>query len=140
MEALVYQCFLDEARAPKPGNVSPDSPGHGMSFADFARSAEACSAVIATAELPVGERIYQARRLTGEAVGCNTNLGMLLLFAPLVAAAERTRGARWPAGAARGAGTGSGWTGPGRRQADLCRHPGGRTRWSGDQPALRRTD
>ncbi len=92
MEELVYRCFLDEARAPKPGNVSPDSPGHGMSFAEFERSAEACSAVIAAAGLPVGERIYQARRLTGEAVGCNTNLGMLLLFAPLVAAAERTCG------------------------------------------------
>ena len=84
--------FLDEARAPKPGNVSPGSPGHGMCYADFEQSARACSAVLADPSLPPGERILRARQRTGAAVGCNTNLGMLLLFAPLIAAAERPGG------------------------------------------------
>lgn len=92
MKGLVHDTFLAEARAPKPGNVSLDSPGHGMSYADFAHSAAVASTVLADPTLTPGERILHAQRRTFDAVNCNTNLGMLLLFAPLVAAAEQTTG------------------------------------------------
>lgn len=92
MQGLIHDTFLAEASAPKPGNVSLDSPGHGMSYEDFARSAAAASVVLADPTLTPGERILHAQRRTFDAVNCNTNLGMLLLFAPLVAAAERTAG------------------------------------------------
>ncbi|HET6224446.1 MAG TPA: triphosphoribosyl-dephospho-CoA synthase, partial [Dongiaceae bacterium] len=44
--------------------------------------------VMAEADLPVGARIHNAIRRTRDAVGCNTNLGIVLLCAPLAAAAR----------------------------------------------------
>lgn len=75
---------LAELEALKPGNVHIFADGHGMVVQDFVRSAEAAASVIAQPELSVGQRILSAMEATWNAVGCNTNLGIVLLGAPLM--------------------------------------------------------
>lgn len=75
---------MAELQALKPGNVHIFSDGHGMTIHDFIKSADASSPVIASPELSVGDRIHWAMEATQKAVGMNTNLGVLLLCAPLV--------------------------------------------------------
>ena len=81
-------CALDVAVC-KPGNVSHASPGHGMHAAMFTASAEAAVGPLCRAGASVGERIEAAVAASWAAVGCNTNLGIVLLCAPIAAAAER---------------------------------------------------
>jgi triphosphoribosyl-dephospho-CoA synthase len=85
-QAVKAACLI-ELKAMKPGNISVHGAGHGMTLADFVASAEAIAAVIAKPGLCVGERILACIRKTRKAVNCNTNLGIVLLSAPLVAAA-----------------------------------------------------
>src|SRR5689334_15284561 len=87
-QAYVEACRL-ELRALKPGNVHVASEGHGMTVAQFEASALASGAPLAVPGKPVGERIRDAVAATHAAVGCNTNLGIVLLAAPLIAAADR---------------------------------------------------
>jgi triphosphoribosyl-dephospho-CoA synthase len=77
-----------ELQALKPGNVHVYAEGHGMSVADFEAAAVASAGALTDPALPVGERILRAVRRSRRAAGCNTNLGILLLCAPLAAAAE----------------------------------------------------
>jgi triphosphoribosyl-dephospho-CoA synthase len=78
-------CIL-EASAPKPGNVSPGRPFADACHDDFVRSAEAIAPVLDRAPgRPVGETILDAVRATRAATGKNTNLGIVLLLAPLAA-------------------------------------------------------
>lgn len=86
-EAFRAACELD-VLAFKPGNVSVESPGHGMHARDFQLSAEAAAPHVADRTLPLGERIYRAVEATRQAVGCNTNLGIVLLAVPLIRAAQ----------------------------------------------------
>ena len=86
--AFVQACTLD-VLARKPGNVSRASPGHRMHAELFLRSARAAAAPLCAPGAPVGERIESAVRATQRVVQCNTNLGIVLLCAPLVAAQER---------------------------------------------------
>ncbi|WP_175940708.1 triphosphoribosyl-dephospho-CoA synthase [Caballeronia sp. BCC1704] len=87
-EAFMRACALDvETR--KPGNVSIASAGHGMTAAQFIESAEMAATGLFVAGASVGMRILDAVRRTSNAVGCNTNLGIVLLAAPLCAALER---------------------------------------------------
>src|SRR5207302_10233942 len=83
-----------ELRALKPGNVHDRAAGHGMTAADFRASARAASGPLCRAGSPVGERIHGAIAATRAAVGCNTNLGIVLLAAPLLRAAEGARPSR----------------------------------------------
>lgn len=85
MTAWAWACRLDVAVA-KPGNVSLASPGHGMQARDFLASAEAAADAICRPGAGVGERIEAAVVATRTAVGCNTNLGIVLLCAPLASA------------------------------------------------------
>ncbi|WP_237907556.1 triphosphoribosyl-dephospho-CoA synthase [Azospirillum brasilense] len=78
-------CHL-ELRALKPGNVHIHAEGHGMTVAQFLASAETTAPILARPGLGVGERLHAAVRATRDAVGCNTNLGILLLAAPLAQA------------------------------------------------------
>lgn len=78
---------LAEIEAIKPGNVHIFADGHGMVVQDFIRSAEAASAVIAQPSITVGQRIFDAVDATWNTVGCNTNLGVILLCAPIIQAA-----------------------------------------------------
>ncbi len=79
---------LDELDAPKPGNVHSFAAGHRMTASDFIRSADAAAVPLARAGARVGERILAAVEATFAEVGVNTNLGIILLCAPLAAAAE----------------------------------------------------
>jgi triphosphoribosyl-dephospho-CoA synthase len=80
---------LAELDALKPGNVHVFAAGHRMRVEDFRRSAAASAPELARPGAPVGERVLRAVRATMDAVGQNTNLGIVLLCAPLAAAAER---------------------------------------------------
>lgn len=79
---------LAELDALKPGNVHAFAAGHRMVLADFVTSAEVSAPNLARAGAQVGQRIREAMAATMAAVGQNTNLGILLLCAPLARAAE----------------------------------------------------
>ena len=85
--AFLWACALD-VQARKPGNVSLASAGHGMQAALFIASAEAAVGPLCTPGLAVGERIERAMHATLAVARCNTNLGILLLCAPLAVACE----------------------------------------------------
>jgi triphosphoribosyl-dephospho-CoA synthase len=78
---------MAELQALKPGNVHVFADGHGMTVQDFILSAEAASVVIAQPDLSLGQRILQSVQATHDAVKMNTNLGMILLCAPMLQAA-----------------------------------------------------
>ena len=86
-EAFVWACTLDVACA-KPGNVSFGAPGHRMTADLFIASAQAACAALTGRGTSVGERIERAVSLSMSAAGCNTNLGIVLLCAPLAHAFE----------------------------------------------------
>ena len=82
-----WACALDvETR--KPGNVSLASPGHRMQAQEFLDSARVAAGPLAQAGMGVGARIEGAVAATRALVQCNTNLGIVLLCAPLLAAAQ----------------------------------------------------
>jgi len=87
--ALYRAACLAELDALKPGNVHAYAAGHRMAVADFVTSAEVSAPPLAAAGARVGARVLGAVAATMEAVGQNTNLGILLLCAPLARAAER---------------------------------------------------
>lgn len=78
-----------ELDALKAGNVHRFSAGHGMEVAHFERAAQAAAPLLAAPGARVGERIESAVAASLAETGLNTNLGILLLCAPLAAAAER---------------------------------------------------
>lgn len=75
---------MAELQALKPGNVHVFSDGHGMTIHDFIKSADVTADIIAKPTLTLGERVLYALSATQQAVGQNTNLGMLLLCGPLI--------------------------------------------------------
>jgi triphosphoribosyl-dephospho-CoA synthase len=77
-----------ELAALKPGNVHVHAGGHDMEAAQFEKAAEAAAPWVAAGKLKVGTRILRAVEASFAAAGCNTNLGILLLCAPLAKAAE----------------------------------------------------
>ncbi len=89
-DAFEWAC-LAELDAPKPGNVHILSAGHGMTVEQFVSSAAAAAGPLSTATAQVGARILGAVEATFARVGVNTNLGIILLCAPLAAAAETAR-------------------------------------------------
>ncbi|BBL72279.1 triphosphoribosyl-dephospho-CoA synthase [Methylogaea oryzae] len=97
LRQAVQQAYLEacelELQAFKPGNVSVYSEGHGMTVEHFRRSAAASAAPLADPSLSLGEKIREATRATWAVVDCNTNLGILLLCAPLIQAVQQPRGA-----------------------------------------------
>lgn len=85
-ETYIQACEL-ELQAFKPGNVSVYSDGHDMTVEDFRLSAKVSATAIANPDYGLGEKIFYAVQATRAAVGCNTNLGIILLCAPLLTAA-----------------------------------------------------
>jgi len=81
-----------ELQALKPGNVHVFADGHGMSVADFEASAAASAGAVSDPRASVGARVWRAVRRSRAVAGCNTNLGILLLAAPLAQAALEGRG------------------------------------------------
>jgi len=91
LAALATQACLLEAGAAKPGNVSPGRPFRDMRYEDFVASAVAAGPELGRAgERPLGETILAAVRATRQRTAANTNLGIILLLAPLARAAVRT--------------------------------------------------
>ncbi len=73
-----------EATAPKPGNVHRGADFEDSTYPDFVVAAVAAAPVFDEAvELPLGQTILTAAEVTRRAVGTNTNLGTILLVAPL---------------------------------------------------------
>jgi triphosphoribosyl-dephospho-CoA synthase len=98
--AAQLACLL-EAHAPKPGNVSPGQAFADIGYDDFVASAAAIGAPFAAVlERPLGALIYEAVTATARWAPSNTNLGIVLLLAPLAKAALLERSA-----AVRGAGS-----------------------------------
>ena len=85
---FLYACLLDQ-QALKPGNVGVHGEGHGKTTQDFRRSAQAASELITRPDWSLGRRVREAARASWSVAGCNTNIGILLLAAPLVAAYYR---------------------------------------------------
>lgn len=84
-DQLRAACIL-ECTARKPGNVTPHSAFINVTYAEFVTSANVSAPLLAQSrEMGVGPAIYAAVQATRAAVGTNTNLGMLLLLAPLAA-------------------------------------------------------
>src|SRR5262245_52534379 len=81
---------LWEATARKPGNVHPRTAFADLQYLDFALSAAAVGPVLAAApKRCVGETVLEGVRRTRLVARTNTNLGMLLLLAPLAKAAPQ---------------------------------------------------
>ncbi|MDQ2765695.1 MAG: triphosphoribosyl-dephospho-CoA synthase [Gemmatimonadota bacterium] len=86
--AAQLACLL-EASAPKPGNVSPGVAFHDTSYGDFLASAAAIApAFLDAATQPLGDTILRAITETRRWTRANTNLGIVLLLAPLARAAR----------------------------------------------------
>jgi triphosphoribosyl-dephospho-CoA synthase len=87
--AAQLACLL-EASAPKPGNVSPFASFRDATYEDFLASAAAIGPALAAAgEQPLGATIRAAVEATARWAPSNTNLGLVLLLAPLARAALR---------------------------------------------------
>jgi triphosphoribosyl-dephospho-CoA synthase len=84
----VGQCFtlasIMEATAPKPGNVHRGADFDDVTYPDFLVAATLVGPIMDLAvELPLGQTILSAVATTQTAVATNTNLGTILLVAPL---------------------------------------------------------
>jgi triphosphoribosyl-dephospho-CoA synthase len=90
--AAQLACLL-EASAPKPGNVAPERHFHDTRYEDFLASAVAIGPALSTAGTrPLGNTIRAAAEATARWARANTNLGIILLLAPLARAAVREDG------------------------------------------------
>ncbi|HEX5103571.1 MAG TPA: triphosphoribosyl-dephospho-CoA synthase [Pirellulaceae bacterium] len=84
-QCATLACLL-EATAPKAGNVHRGADFDDLTFHDFAASAVAIAPVIdAAAQRGIGRTILDAISATRALVATNTNLGIVLLLAPLAA-------------------------------------------------------
>lgn len=89
-DAIRCACRL-ELVAFKPGNVSFESPGHDMQASDFLAAAAHTAPALADPDSAFGAAVYAAVSASVRVTGCNTNLGIVLLAAPLAHAALHRR-------------------------------------------------
>ena len=83
--SLRLACLV-EVLSYKPGNVTPGNRFHDSRVEDYAVSARVIAPVLAdTGRRGVGRSIHDAVSVTQAAVGHNTNLGIVLVLAPLAA-------------------------------------------------------
>jgi len=88
--AAQLACLL-EASVAKPGNVSPERSFDDLRYEDFLAGAAAIGAPLAAAgSQPLGATIRTAVDATARWTRSNTNLGVVLLLAPLAKAALRS--------------------------------------------------
>ncbi|MCS7020385.1 MAG: triphosphoribosyl-dephospho-CoA synthase [Gemmataceae bacterium] len=73
-----------EVLARKVGNVHRYRDFSDTALVDFLLSAAACAGPLCQSATPLGQRVYQAVMATRQVVRTNTNLGIILLLAPLV--------------------------------------------------------
>src|SRR5436309_1568675 len=87
--AAQLACLL-EVSAPKPGNVSPFASFRDATYEDFLASAAAIGpALLMAGERSLGATIRAGVEATARWAPSNTNLGLVLLLAPLARAALR---------------------------------------------------
>ena len=86
---FIKVCLI-ELRSLKPGNVHVHSEGHGMTIVDFETAARIAAPLLVNPDLTVGQRIEQAVAATMVKTKQNINLGIILLAAPLMKAAQTT--------------------------------------------------
>ena len=98
-QCATLACLL-EVSAPKPGNVHRGADFEDMTFVDFAISAVAIAPAMENAvRHGVGQAVWEAIQATRALVRTNTNLGTVLLLAPLAAVPRDAAAAtRCPAG------------------------------------------
>lgn len=89
IKECVFWACKQEVSAPKPGNVNSFSGNHEMVANDFIKSAHAIAPIMTNSKLSVGELILQSICATRAVVDHNTNLGIVLLFAPLCKAVHQ---------------------------------------------------
>jgi triphosphoribosyl-dephospho-CoA synthase len=78
-----------EVSAPKPGNVHRGADFEDVTYLDFIASAVVAGPIVARAgEMGVGRAVLESVRATRAIAPSNTNLGTLLLLAPLAAVPE----------------------------------------------------
>lgn len=87
-ELSIGQCAtlasIMEATAPKPGNVHRGADFEDASYPDFIVAAALVAPILeAAVDVPVGQTVLAAVEATRHGVQTNTNLGTLLLIAPL---------------------------------------------------------
>lgn len=81
---LIHTACMMEVMSPKPGNVAPGKDFADASINDFIKSARVISPILAAPEgRTLGETILKAVQATKTVVSHNTNLGIILLLAPL---------------------------------------------------------
>ena len=82
-QCATLACVM-EATAPKPGNVHRGCDFEDASYPDFVIAAVSIGPIMdAAVELPLGQIVLSAIETTRQAVATNTNLGTVLLIAPL---------------------------------------------------------
>jgi len=90
-QCATLACLL-EVTAPKPGNVHRGADFEDLTFSDFAASAVAIApAMDGALESGVGTAVLTAAQATRSLVNTNTNLGTVLLLAPLSAVPPGTK-------------------------------------------------
>ncbi|HEV3417985.1 MAG TPA: triphosphoribosyl-dephospho-CoA synthase [Pirellulales bacterium] len=84
-QCATLACFF-EATAPKPGNVHRGADFEDLTYPDLVTSAIVIGPMMENAcQRRLGETVLVAVRATRQAVGTNSNLGTILLLAPLAA-------------------------------------------------------
>ena len=85
-QKVTLACML-EVSAPKPGNVHRGADFEDLTFYDFIQSAVAIGSVFERHQvLSLGQLVFAAVEATRSVVSTNTNLGLILLMAPLAKA------------------------------------------------------
>ena len=86
LEGMLRAACVLEATARKAGNVHPKRAFVDLTYRDFVVSADDMAPILArTQEFGVGQAIFDAVSATRDRVCRNTNLGIVLLLAPLAA-------------------------------------------------------
>tara|TARA_B100001750_G_scaffold150321_1_gene120421 strand:- start:495 stop:1376 length:882 start_codon:yes stop_codon:yes gene_type:complete len=82
-EAYLFSCRKD-VEALKPGNVYLSSPHADTNSNDYIKSSIHSSEVLFLENFELGERILESIKLTKKFIKQNTNLGIILVCAPLI--------------------------------------------------------
>ncbi len=84
-QCVALACLL-EATAPKPGNVHRGADFEDVTYPEFVASGIAIAPVLErTVGVPLGQSVLEAVEATRAVTATNTNLGTILLLAPLAA-------------------------------------------------------
>jgi len=81
--AYLFACKKD-IEVLKPGNVSLESPHHDTSAHDYIKSSINSSHHLFNISYSLGERVFNSVKATRKTVKTNTNLGIILLCAPII--------------------------------------------------------